>query len=487
MEEGKVVSLAFKFLTAVNIKKERLIFFAFLACLIFLKFGFHEFWKDEWQAWLVARDMSLSQMLSFLNYEGHPSLWYLYLKGWTVFSNLIAEDMLLNFAHLIPVALSLFLLFERFEMPLRDKIFIAASYFIFFEYGGVNRGYALVVMLSILYLVLSKGNHKWWPSIILLLIFQTEVYGAMIALVLLFYGVYQYGFNANKNSLLLGSLGLLLFVLTVYPRGNEDDFSRAYQEQLFSLENLGLAFQGLLANTFGIGLIADTSASGLSGFGLVLSAICLVLTSLVFMEDRKILITWLLGLAGFILFCTMIYNGGIRQWGMLFLLFVLLREMSALKVGTPDARTSWLVIALCLAPLVHNLRACYKEITLNFSNAKDAAAFVAEKIPENVPIVSLNKFETAAAGAYARRKFYELPTGEPFTYFKWLEKVYLPTQSELILFAKYKKAKGLIIISPNPVDEKRFPLLRLWKKFDAENFKSEDFYFYVLDLSKGLS
>jgi len=40
----------------------------------------HEMWRDEHQAWLVARDAnSLSQLLDNMNYEGNPALWHLFL------------------------------------------------------------------------------------------------------------------------------------------------------------------------------------------------------------------------------------------------------------------------------------------------------------------------------------------------------------------------------------------------------------------------
>jgi hypothetical protein len=64
-----------------------------------------------------------------------------------------------------------------------------------------------------------------------------------------------------------------------------------------------------------------------------------------------------------------------------------------------------------------------------------------------------------------------------------LEKIYIPTQSELILFAKFKQAKGLVILSSEPVDQKKFPILKLWQKFDHPNIKSEEFYFYIMDIS----
>ena len=139
---------------------------------------------------------------------------------------------------------------------------------------------------------------------------------------------------------------------------------------------------------------------------------------------------------------------------------------------------------MLLAPLYHNLRAMMYEIQLPFTNAKEAGSFISEKIPENVPIVSLNKFETANAAAYAERKFYELPSGNEFTYFRWLEKVYLPTQTELVLFSKFKKKKGIIIVSPKPIDAKRFPFLQLWQAFNKESMKNENYYFYILNMEQ---
>src|SRR5690606_24092730 len=99
------------------------------------------------------------------------------------------------------------------------------------------------------------------------------------------------------------------------------------------------------------------------------------------------------------------------------------------------------VLILCVIGIVqsvYGLRAMYADMSKPFTNARAAGLYIAEKIPEKVPIVSINKFEAAPVTGYAKRPFYELPSGESFTYFKWVEKVYIPTQEELKLFARYK-------------------------------------------------
>lgn len=469
----------------MKFNRQDLIPLVLLIAAAVIKFQFHELWKDEWQAWLVARDMSLSQLFGFLNYEGHPALWYLYLKPWTLLVSVVREDLLLGLAHMAALSVSTFLLFRNQSLHLAEKLALALTYFLFFEYGIVNRGYILVILTALFFIHSLPKQKTYAMAAALFLLCQTEVYGTLMALVMMFYLIWQEGWQKHKtNSIALGA-GLLAFVISVYPRGNEDDFSRAYVQGGFSFEKLQLAFQGMLGNTFGIGLFTDTSFGGNSVLGTLLGIIALGLTTYLFAGNKKLQITWLLAAAGFVLFSTLIFNGGVRQWGMLFVLFMLLRLLQC-QASIPARWQTFAMVILCLPPILHNLKAISQDIKLPFSNAKAAGAFITQKIPENVPIVSLNKFETAAAAAYAGRKMYELPTGTPFTYFHWLQKVYVPTQTELILFARYKKVTGLIIVSNKPIDDRRFPMLKLWKNFTDENFKSEDYFFYVLDLTVGM-
>lgn len=48
--------------------------------------------------------------------------------------------------------------------------------------------------------------------------------------------------------------------------------------------------------------------------------------------------------------------------------------------------------------------------------------------------------------------FNELPDGVEFSYFRWVDKVYLPTETELKLFAQFKGVGGIVTISPKPLD-----------------------------------
>jgi len=468
-------------------KKINFIFWIVISIgLIIYKLTFHELWKDEWQAWLVARDLGLGDMLAFLNYEGHPSLWYLYLKAWTILP--IQEHILLQIAHSSLLLITFYYLFVRIKLPTLWKILISLSYFFVFEYGVINRGYILVTLLSLVAVnLIIRGNKTWLLGLILLLLCQTEAYGVIIAGAITVYLLLSSEGNKivlDKKKLAWSIGGFLLFVLTVFPRGNEDDFTRAYNQQSFTTEVIHESIQGHLANVFTIGLIDDTASNGVSFIGLLISLLVLSFLVWIFIRDRRILLTLFFGLLAFVSFGILIFSGGVRQWGMVYLLFVLMLILSHYKNSTWSLSRYALVIALMIAPVVHGVRALITDAQIPFSNAEKMGLFIKEKVPENVPVVVINKFETAPVGAYADRPLYELPSGEQFTYFKWLEKVYIPTQSELTLFTEFKRVGGIVLLSPTPLDLNRFPNAVLWQEMSGENFKRENYWLYSVPLSK---
>ena len=161
----------------------------FVIAITYFKFNYHELWKDEWQAWFVAKDKSLTEVFSFLYYEGHPALWYIYLKIFTFFSSLARPEYIIHFAHTITVAAGLYFLFVKFRLPTIVKVLLALSYFVFFEYGIVNRGYFLVILFAFWAASLLKMEDysRVQLGVVLFLLCQTEVYGALMAIALGFY------------------------------------------------------------------------------------------------------------------------------------------------------------------------------------------------------------------------------------------------------------------------------------------------------------
>ena len=475
------------------------VFLIVSALYFFFKIEYHELWKDEWQPWLLARDKSLAHLLRFLHQEGHPALWFCYLVPWASISNSanFAPDqqvLLFEIAHGLLFVAALAILLFRFQMPLLLRIATAGSFFFFYEYGIVNRGYMLLIVLSFLLfsLLKEKGKTGIAVAVLLFLICQTEVYGVFAAgglFICLWWDYYQkegqVAFVNNKemrrNAWALFS-GVFVFVLTVFPRGTNKVVGLNTDALL--IDNIAHSFQGNFANAFWIGLIPDTNVFGYGAFGLVASLVLLGLVVAFFWRDKGLLVAFLVYMLAAVVFGTYIYQGGVRHWGVNFIFFVGLVELYFRRNGSLSKLQMGLIASFMLCQFYYNYLAIDKDLKYPFSNARITAAFINEKIPTNVPIMAINKFETAPVVAYSGRTVYALPTGEPFTYYQWLDKVYMPPEKELTIFAKYKKKSGLVILSPKPLNKDRYPNVELWKAFDGYNMKNENYYVYLLEAGK---
>lgn len=480
------------------------LYISFIVFFLYSKFTYHELWKDEWQAWLMARDMGWGELLGSLYYEGHPALWYLYLKVWSLLSYGGNDELFIQLAHASLIIGAYTLVWFRFQIPIWLKGLILLSYYPFFEYGIVSRGYAFVMLIGFAIALLlpkvistrdAQGSRNLKILALLFFLFcQTEVYAVMMAGALLFYifleknGLQKFSsvMKDKTFSTLMWSCfgGVIIFLISVFPRTNEVDLSRAYLSKPLSGEIFFKGFQGMLANTFWIGSIPDTNVFGVNELGLIFSVLVVSGLIYLFRKERNILYTVLFFMFGYFIFLITIYTGGVRQWGMFFIFFLMLLQLFFLKINKSDSKLDLLQTGFLLSIFIFQIHYSYlameKEINHPFSNAKMTAEFIKKDVPEKASIVAINKFEIAPVVGYANRKFYSLPEGETFTFFKWVEKVYLPSEKELQLFADYKKVNRIIIISPQKLDNRRYPNALLWKSFDNYSVKNENYYLYTL-------
>jgi hypothetical protein len=460
-----------------------LIWVALVLIVGWFKWSFHELWKDEWQAWFVAKDMPLGQMLNFTSYDGHPALWYLYLKVFSPLSHMIGDVNTINIAHLLTVAGGLYFLIVRFRLPLILRVILAMTYFIGFEYAIINRGYFLAILFVFWAVdIIVRGTHKvHLLGIVLFLLCQTEVYGLFMSICLSIYLCVQGG---KLSTFLLSRTGkwmmagCFVFLLSVFPR-DRSHIVKAQFSDLNAVERLGVAFQGNTVNTYIIGATDDTAHHGVNQWGLLLGLIVIGGLYYVFRSHSKLLYLMMTYIVMAIVFSTIFYLGGVRQWGMGFVFLIALLELRTLDLKV-DWQSGLVVGIFCVFGMVHGLKAFKTDIQIPFTNAKAVGEFLAINVPPKVPVLSMNKFQTTSAIGYAGRKFYELPDGVEFNHFRWLEKIYLPAEEEMRLFAKFKNVGGLVIISGTKIDQVRYPNAQLWKSFDSENYKRENFYLYSL-------
>ena len=142
----------------------------------------HEMWRDEVHAWSLAR---IAQGFGDLvtgdrRYEGHPPLWFWYLRVW---SWLFPEAWGLQVATTAAAMGAALLMLRYAPFPRYLKVMLLFTYFFGYEYTVMCRNYVLGWLLLCLFCTLY---HPLRPrplilAVVLALLSWTSLYGLLLA------------------------------------------------------------------------------------------------------------------------------------------------------------------------------------------------------------------------------------------------------------------------------------------------------------------
>ncbi len=129
----------------------------------------HEFWRDEAQAWLIARDVpTLTALLEQAHYEGAPPLWSLMLRPLALLTPGWPGAMQVLTWALAGVTVFIFVRFAPFSRI--HKILILANYYLLFQYGIVCRNYLPgLLCLSVACVLYPAARQRPWGFTLVLI------------------------------------------------------------------------------------------------------------------------------------------------------------------------------------------------------------------------------------------------------------------------------------------------------------------------------
>ena len=364
--------------------------------LITVSAAFHEPWRDEAQAWLIARDLPLPGILHQMGYEGSPALWHLLLIP---FAKLGAPFASLEALHVLIAILMIgvFLFFSPF--PRWTRVLVAFSYYMTFEYAVIARNYSMGILLLFLIAVLYDKRFArplLYASLVFLL-FNTNVHSFGFAgglLVLYLFEAFRKGLD-RRTCYALGVMGLgaLLCILQVMPRPNQlIRPSTIYFNPLI----IPVAVKHVFFHT----LESSVAVSFLMGIGSTV-----ILSVVLFHLIKKPPALFLFLVSYFWLFFIFVFKhiGNMRHHGLLFVsvIFCLwiaeFYEESTTRypsLARRFLRFDWKRISLVLINLsllfsayLSGLFLC-REITMDYSGSKRMARYIQENRLEDRPIAA---------------------------------------------------------------------------------------------------
>ena len=198
--------------------------FDFFCVLLFMVVTFvlvmkHELWFDEVQAWALADNLDVIELIKQMKYEGHSAMWSLFLK---VFINMGFNYFILNFISWFIGCLSAILIIYKTKFSNLIKILLLFNISLVYYCTVFARPYSIIYLMFVLLIIFYKDRYKYpiLVGLILLVLSNTHlmVMGFIAALFLIeFWEIFKNKQNIKEKVVLLVFMfiGVLLFFLQI--------------------------------------------------------------------------------------------------------------------------------------------------------------------------------------------------------------------------------------------------------------------------------
>ena len=426
----------------------------------------HEMWRDEIQAWLLARDStSVFNLFENLKYEGHPGLWHLCLMP---LSRITHSPVIMQMLHLLITGITVYLFVHYSPFNWFQKFLFCFGYLVLYEYAIVARNYALGLLLITLFCVLFRERYKRfiWVGCVLFLLAHTSVHALIVAIAIGIALCCEYVFGGrflkplsqeietigNKRPVWIGfaliAVGIITAVLQLNPppdTGFAVAWNFNYEAKRVN-DIVKLISRAYLPVTRPVlGFWGSNTLTTYPFFQTIQVPLCYFLmffSVLLFLRRPTALLTYLISTFGLLTFFYVKYQGSIRHHGFLFLTFLMCcwiyRDCSAISLGKAEQQgmdstvnrvlnvAGTVVLTLLLiCHAIGGITAVRMEHRHIFSYGKLTAEYIKSQDMQNLPMIGDVDFAVSTVVGYLEKP----------------RQIYYPRGSRLGSFVRWDNAR----------------------------------------------
>lgn len=495
----------------------------------------HEMWRDETQAWLIARDAStLTDLYENLKYEGHPGLWHLCLFIITKFTH---NPFAMQFFHILISTAVVWVFVKLSPFNILQKTLFTFSYFPLYEYNVISRNYSIGLLLIFLFCYLFTQKSRNFISLfsVLALLANTNVYCLIIclclsaALIVDTIRIHKNKLNPYKlsrkqiNSLSIGLIILLLgigiCVFQLLPVAIQDTAKDIQQNIGQETARSKFDLLSSLLKRFAYSLRAiwysyipipkfweyhfwtknfTHDSLILTLFALFMSLFLLFYSIMIFIDKPVILLLYLSGTGGIILFTWLKYQGTLRHHGNLFIFFLACIWMSRFVSKSSDIPKIFpkvtyyfkkyqkqIITIILLIQALSGLYAYSMDLMFPFSKSEVASQFIKEQKLTGEFILGTKDTIVSPISAFLDKNIYYIEYERSGSFFNNHQRKFINSQSELVdkidTAIKNNSTKNVLILSfPLNIENSQLKFTKL-NEFKGSIVAEEQYYIYLVE------
>ncbi|MEN9523806.1 MAG: hypothetical protein RL065_2183 [Bacteroidota bacterium] len=434
----------------------KIISYLFYLFAILSALTFHSFWRDELQALsIVNASHSIIELLYNSRFEGHPIGWFLFLKIFTFISK---ETYILTLVNFIFAALIGFIIIFKSPLKLWQSVLLLLGYYFIFEYGSISRNYLPSIFFLFAFCWAQSQKNKFWLSVFLLAsASQFNIYSAIIAIPLFIYFLFlkwkEFSATQKITFIIIILIAESISFYSCLPN-NENTFSPLFFDAEFSLHHFILSIETIWKGVFPIPDFLKLHFWNTNIFEnkhtlqAILSLLIIATCSIQFIKNKKLLLFFLITILFLFSFTFLQYIGNTRHSGFYFITILIFYWLYLSHDETKN-ESHFGFNALLISHFLMGVFFISKIISVPFSNAGNAAAYIQQYLPKYT-ICGATDDATSAIAGQLQQPIIFLNNFKKNTFVEWNNDRTYPSDSllkEKILQLKQREKKLILVLN----------------------------------------
>lgn len=448
---------------------------------------FHEPWRDEWQAILIAqKSYSISELYWNARSEGHPILWFVLLY----FGKFITHQFWISqVLHFILMSGAVFIILFRSSLYPIWRVCIPFGYFFLYEYNVIVRNYGLGIFLFFLAHDFYFRKKYWGMFLFITLSIFTNVYMTLVAAV--WFGFIQLRlFSKHKvqtviSSILFAAMFFLNKILTV-PIKHEFVFSNidfSVVNWLDRMQGIALSYIVLPKLDFSFW---HSNCIGVLECKIIATMILIVFLIYAILRRSLYGFYFLLAIAAILFFSMYRYSFYLRHIGHYYIVFIsflwmVSSDRPSKMISKPILAGYHILISCVLILQIYSaIFALVNDLRYPFSAGTLAAKYIANHHSKNALMLSHSDFLISPIAGYLQRDVFTMNSYTNVNYTHWFtDRGKNDTDSALYAEGKRRVDLDPILLVNHSLDTNQFKV-KFLGYFGPAIVRDEEFWIYKL-------
>lgn len=407
-------------------KLDIIIWACYTIFILFITLVFHEKWRDEAQAWMIARDLNFFDMLKQMSYEGHPPLWHIILMP---FAKLGFPYVTVSIISCMIMSITAWLVLKKSPFKKSTQILLLLTAPVIYLCPSIARSYCLIPLALALIAIFYKDRRQkklQYVLSILLLAYSHVIMLGIAGMLYLFYFVEEIFYTRKEKKetktliigLAIAVMGLVFLAILLLGSVGINDTVNCKWENIFNINRIKQVIYDIYSSMFGY-------ISYSVGFRIVFTIFIVILTIVEYKKKPENILIAVVGILWQMFIYLSIWGISSQKGNTILLIGIFIawigKEKEIVSIKLQKILEFGCIMIIVLS-IMQGITLIDFEINKQYSASQEAAQYINKNLEDDAIIVCTDGPLASAIIPYTDNiKFWNPSSEQYFTFMKWDE------------------------------------------------------------------